>query len=303
MKNYVKQIVELTKSNVYIRDPDKVNETIERLIDGGCDKLQVVSDFDKTITKQHENGKIYASSFAMFSKCPSVTQEHIRIKDDLTKKYAPIEVDPHIPLEEKTKLMQEWWSLSEDSLKGLKVSTEEIGKVCALLCPSLRTGTNEFFKKLHEANVPVLVFSAGLGDTVVAVLKHCEVLLPNVEVVSNFLKYDNDGKILGFRNDLIHVFNKNEFAIKGTQFYNKVANRNNVILLGDSLGDATMAEGMEHLETVLKIGFLYERSEEALPSYMETFDIVLRDDQTMDVPKAIFNIIAVPNAGSELGSK
>lgn len=35
---------------------------------------------------------------------------------------------------------------------------------------------------LSRVNVPVLVFSAGLGDSVVAVLKHNKVLYPNVKV-------------------------------------------------------------------------------------------------------------------------
>ncbi|KAG5898309.1 hypothetical protein JTB14_022998 [Gonioctena quinquepunctata] len=296
MINFVKQIGELNKSNVYIKSPDLVNETLKKIINGSCDRLQIVSDFDKTITKQHENGTTL-SSFGMFSKCPSVTEEHVRITNNLVKKYAPIEVDPNVPYGEKTKLMQEWWSLSEDSLKGLKVGKEEIERVCSQLGPSLRDGTNEFFRSLHRANVPLLVFSAGLGDTVVALLKHWGVLLPNVEVASNFLKYDKEGTILGFRDALIHVLNKNEYAIKGTEFHDKVADRDNVILLGDSLGDANMVEGMDHLSSVLKIGFLYERSEEALPSYMDTFDIVLRDDQSMDVPRAIFNLIEASNTG------
>ncbi|CAH1159801.1 unnamed protein product [Phaedon cochleariae] len=291
MKNYVKQITELNGNQVFMKSTEQVNKIIHNLIDGGCGKLQVVSDFDKTITKQHENGKLHISSFGMFSRCPSVSEDHIKMNTELTKKYAPVEVDPNISMLEKKILMEEWWSLSEDSLKGMRVSPEEIARVCAELGPSLRSRTKEFFDELYKAEIPVLVFSAGLGDTVVAVLKHCDVHLSNVEVVSNFLKYDNEGTIVGFKNSIIHTYNKNEFAIKGSDFYSKVADRDNVILMGDTLGDANMVEGMEHLSSVLKIGFLYERSEEALPSYMDTFDIVLIDDQSMNIPMAIFNLI------------
>ncbi|CAG9856400.1 unnamed protein product [Phyllotreta striolata] len=300
MKNYVCQVPEFAKANVFVNNPELVNEKLANLIQGGFHKLQVVSDFDKTITKQHQNGKIHISSFGMFSSCPSVTEEHTRIANEINKKYAPCEVDPTIPKSEKRRLMEEWWSQSEDSLRGLCVSREEIEEVCARIGPELRDGTKELFEELHKADVPVLVFSAGLGDTVQAVLKHFNVNLPNVEVISNFLKYDNEGRITGFKNSTIHVYNKNEVALKGTDFYKRIEDRENAILMGDSLGDAAMVDGVETVKNVLKIGFLYERSKEALPEYMNTFDIVLVDDQTMNLPKAILGLIK--NSFNNLGN-
>lgn len=58
---------------------------------------------------------------------------------------------------------------------------------------------------------------------------------------------------------MIHVLNKNEVAIKNTDYYNLIRERSNVILLGDSLGDAKMADGIDHAENVLKIGFIFEQ--------------------------------------------
>jgi hypothetical protein len=57
----------------------------------------------------------------------------------------------------------------------------------------------------------------------------------------------------GFGGSIIHVFNKNESVVKETKFYQEVKNRRNVILLGDSLGDVTMATDKNH-DTVLRIG-------------------------------------------------
>lgn len=289
-KNYIKSIKELQKGNVHIKNPDRVNDIIGNIVQNGWAKLQVVSDFDKTITKQHNNGQKHVSSFGMFRHCPSLTDDYKETVDALERKYAPLEVNPNMPIDEKRVLMEEWWSKSEEALKGLCVRQDEIEKVCQNLAPSLRDECLDLFKQLYDNKVPVLVFSAGLGDTVVAVLKQFNVLLPNVKVISNFLKYDNEGTIQGFQGNIIHIFNKNEYAIKGSEFQNLIIDRDNVLLMGDSLGDASMAEGIEH-NNVLKIGFLYEHIQEALPSYMEAFDIVLVDDQTMAVPKAIFNII------------
>lgn len=50
---------------------------------------------------------------------------------------------------------------------------------------------------MNQVNIPILVFSAGLGDSVEAVLRHCEVLLPNVEVSNISYFDDNPNKIKG----------------------------------------------------------------------------------------------------------
>ena len=56
--------------------------------------------------------------------------------------------------------------------------------------------------------------------------------------------------------------------------------------MGDSIGDLQMADGVEKDSNVLKIGFLNNpaTAEKRLPSFLEGYDIVLYDDQTMDVP-------------------
>lgn len=53
----------------------------------------------------------------MFSKCPSLTADYKDLSKTLAMKYMPIEVDPTMPLEEKIKYMEEWWTLSEAALK------------------------------------------------------------------------------------------------------------------------------------------------------------------------------------------
>lgn len=80
----------------------------------------------------------------------------------------------------------------------------------------------------------------------------------NEKVVSNFLQYEN-GILTGLDlNNLIHVFNKNESALKDSDNIELVKHRQHVLLMGDSLGDAGMAEGMPTTTHVLKIGFLFD---------------------------------------------
>ena len=50
-----------------------------------------------------------------------------------------------------------------------------------------------------------------------------------------------------------------------------------------------MCNGLENPGAVLKIGFLNFKIVERLETYLDLFDIVLIDDQTMDVPISIIN--------------
>lgn len=161
----------------------------------------------------------------------------------------------------------------------------------------LRDGTQTMMELLNRYKVPVLVFSAGLGDSVISLLRQGNVYLPNVKVVSNFLQYGDDDQLNGLQERVIHTFNKNEHALEGTEYISTVKDRDHVILMGDSLGDSTMADGVPAQSHVLKIGFLYEHIEEQLDKYMDTFDIVLIDDQTMDVPNKILSLIIDAEVG------
>lgn len=81
--------------------------------------------------------------------------------------------------------MQFKWKYSLSSysyFRGFKLPQEDIDEVAKRYKDGLRDGTHDMFKELHELNVPCLVFSAGLGNCVSSVLKHANVMYPNVKV-------------------------------------------------------------------------------------------------------------------------
>lgn len=110
-------------------------------------------------------------------------------------------------------------------------------------------------------------------------------------IVSNFLHYDINGKLLSFDEKLIHPFNKNEHEIEDTPYFQSILNRPNVLLLGDTLGDVGMIGGMKNLKHILKIGYLNRSTPTKLEVYKKVYDIVICDDQTFDIPNVILNSI------------
>jgi HAD superfamily hydrolase (TIGR01544 family) len=89
------------------------------------------------------------------------------------------------------------------------------------------------------------------------------------------------------------MYNKNEAALHddNTQYFKDLKERHNVILMGDSLGDANMDHGVANSKSVLKIGFLNVQVNEHLEAFMSAYDIVLLDDQSMDFVNLILNKI------------
>lgn len=62
-----------------------------------------------------------------------------------------------------------------------------------------------------------------------------------------------------FKGELIHIYNKREGAVLNVEHFKELQSRCNVLLLGDSLGDLNMADGVMDLQNILKIGYLNDK--------------------------------------------
>ncbi|XP_034475881.1 7-methylguanosine phosphate-specific 5'-nucleotidase-like [Drosophila innubila] len=287
----IQDIPSFNQRHCRMRDPKLVEKIINEFVCGGPERMQFVSDFDFTITKQRtEDNEPVLSSFGIFNTCKSLPSHYRDETDKLFRKYRPIEIDPNMSTEEKVKYMIEWWTKVSQHTKGFKLDQTEIDQAASKYKSAVRYGTPELFAVLLRLEIPVLVFSAGLGNSVVSVLQQANIMHPNVKVVSNFLQY-RDGVLDGFQQPLIHNLNKNETVLNGSEYYELVHTRDHIIVMGDSLGDADMANGVPASSHILKIGFLFDHVEANMEKYMNTFDIVLVDDQTMDVPRALIDLI------------
>jgi len=302
-----------SKSSIKIQNTSRVENLITTILSGGNKNLQVVIDFDYTMTRVHKNGQRLDCSWGVMENSNLLPESYTKKTNDLRAKYLPIEQDASMTSEEKTPYMVEWYTkanllLSECGAVKRHMFQDMIGASNV----ELREGTEKMMNHLLKNNIPVLVLSAGLGDLVEEILRYYKVYHSNVKVVSNFLDYDEEGNIVGLAGDVIHVFNKNEKSLKPVErtnsdhvenddLINQIHQRSNVLLMGDSLGDPCMADGIENPSAVLKIGFLNHNIETdqeitRLRKYMDAYDVVLVDDQTTDVFNLILDAIDGINA-------
>ena len=277
---------------VVVKNSEAVVEKIRKLVEGGPEQLQMIVDFDYTLTRAHKDGASVECSWGVlenYKELPSSYHTQVKAAKD---KYHPIELDLSISREEKVPVMIEWYKVANKCLAESGVQRSWLPRMVAESNCELRDGTETLLRSLDTASVPVLVMSAGVGDLIMEILSHFNVIFKNMSVVSNFLQFDHEGNIIGLSEkdeDVIHVYNKADVIRR--RKVGEDCSRKNVILLGDSLGDLDMAAGVQNPNVVLTVGFLNRKTEANIETYQKNFDIVLVDDQTMEFPNTLLSEI------------
>jgi len=144
---------------------------------------------------------------------------------------------------------------------------------------TFRDGTKEFLINMYNRNIPVIIISAGIGNFIEKFLKDNDCYFNNIYLISNFLKFE-EGKLVGFIDSVIHSFNKNLVNIPNN-VKQIIENRNNILLLGDSLSDISMANGIDK-KNIFSIGFLEDNIVNNLKHFQETFDIVATENSSLN---------------------
>ncbi|KAI4881627.1 hypothetical protein NFI96_016843 [Prochilodus magdalenae] len=284
-------IPELAKPSVVMRDRGAVEEIIRNMHRAGPGALQVISDFDMTLTRFAFNGKRCPTSHNILDNSSLISDDCKSKLSDLLAHYYPIEIDSSLSVEEKVPLMVEWWTRAHDLLVQQQIRKDKLAEVVRESDAMLRDGYQVFFNSLKQHSIPLLIFSAGLGDILEEVIKHNDVFHPNVRVFSNYMEFDENGVLRAFKGQLIHTFNKREGALLNPDQFEQLQDRPNILLLGDSMGDLEMADGVQNFQNILHIGYLNDKVEERREAYVSSYDIVLEKDETLDVPNAIIRYI------------
>ncbi|PID83819.1 hypothetical protein CSB09_04210 [Candidatus Gracilibacteria bacterium] len=266
--------------NIYFKDRQNFENVLEKIKQDGLEKLYILSDFDRTLTKSFVNGKKKAGIISVLRNGDYLTPEYRQKAREMFDHYRPFELDVNISKKERNKKMLEWWSTHKEILIDVGLKKEDIKNAIQESEIRLREKIKSFLEFLSQQNIPLVIISAsGIGyDAIGFFLEKEKLLTPNIYIISNKFFWDENSVAIGYDKKIIHSFNKHEQVPSDyPEMYEKVKTRKNVILLGDSLGDPDMIEGFEH-DNLLKIGFLNEKEDESLEVYKEKYDVVLTGD-------------------------
>lgn len=271
------------EENIVITDPNGFQAKKKAIFQGGAGKLHVLSDFDRTLTYAKVDGRRRDSLMAILRDEKYLTPDYPEKAFVLRDKYYPIETDFSIPLTERKIAMEEWWTKHFDLLIESKLNRKDLEKVIASKKIRLRDRVSDFAGYLEDRRIPFVIMSAtGLSEEAVTLFFEKEKkLFDNIHVVSNSFEWDENGFMKKAKRPIIHALNKDETAIHQFPVYEIIKERKNILLFGDSPGDAGMSDGFD-AENIIKVGFLNEKAEENLKHYKEIYDVVILGDPSFE---------------------
>ncbi|MDD3793345.1 MAG: hypothetical protein PHI37_00865 [Candidatus Gracilibacteria bacterium] len=280
-------------NNIIFSDKQRFEKIISNIKKGGYENLHILSDFDKTLTKEFIDGEKRPSLISILRRQNILGEEYSKKAYDLFDYYNPIEINPNIDIEDKKIQMTIWWEKHLDLLVKSGLKKQDIDKAINSGIIKFRDGVKDFLSNMNDENVPIVIISANaLGsDSNYLFLEQNGVNISNIKIISNSFIWDDNGNAIGYNKPVIHVFNKDETVLKSfPEIYDNIKSRKNVILLGDSLGDPGMIHGFEY-DNLLKIGFLNDKVDELLEDYKKHYDVVIVGDGEFDFVNEIIKTI------------
>lgn len=251
---------------------------LKQILDAGLENLQVVLDFDRTITFGAKMDGQTPSMISFLRLSNMLGEQYYKASNENFAKYHPMEIDATMDKAEQMKQMQIWWEAHLQMVVDFGLTLEQVKEIANTPQLVLRPGMLELFKFCKETDVPIVIFSANvLGhESIKMFLDRFGIYFSGITIVTNELIFDENGKSVSFKKPVIHSKNKDESMIlHGLQ-------RPNTVLAGDGISDADMVKD-EPNEIVFRIGIVDENNQIKVAEHARVFDVVVTPHSNFDI--------------------
>jgi len=268
-------------TDYFFSNEEHFKQTLANMIADGKENFHVVADFDRTLTRASVNWEKSSTVIAQIRNGNYLTPDYAPKAHALFDHYNAIEIDPNYPRDEKIKKMDERWVKHYDLIIESWLTKQIIDEIVSKKTLQFREWSQTFFDILKGNNIPLVVISASVGDMIRVYLSQEWRLSENIHIVSNLFEFDDEGKTIRIKKPIVHCMNKSEVILDQFDFFDKVKERKNVLLLWDSLDDVDMVEWFDY-KNLIKIWFLNDDTPENRESFKEKYDMIILNDGPMD---------------------
>lgn len=243
------------------------------------DNFYIVIDFDQTITS-----KLSANSWSAIIDSKYIRKEHRIENQRLYEIYKPIEINNKLDIQYRIDKMNEWYYLILNQFYKYEYNNDIIKKAVKESKLELRDGAKDFFEKAYKNDIPIIIVSAGIENTIEEFLKLNNIYYSNIKIVSNKIDLKNKSDTT-----YVHALNKNKQIWK-KDIIDNIYTKKYAILIGDVIADTNMLPDNIKNDKIT-IAFLDSNIEENLELYNKYFDIVLTDNTSFKEIEKILKII------------
>lgn len=259
-------------------DTTAVKSKITGFGNAGIDKLQLVLDFDRTLTEKSDQN---STSWQLMRNHlpPEGKVESGKIYDY----YRALELAEKLTVEEAL----EWWTSSMAIVAKHRLDMASVERDF-LAQSTIRPGTKELFDICIANNIPTVIMSAGIKDIIDMWCRTYDIH-PTM-ILSTALTLDQNNRVTGWDDSsVVHMFNKHE--INHPELSKIRTSRPYTILAGDSLHDHNMAEGTD---TVFRVR-IHDTDDNGRhnplnPETFKLFDSVIEDGTLQPIVELIKQI-------------
>lgn len=266
---------------------------LQALFADGVEKVQILADFDGTLTKEYVDGQKTPSLISILRNEPGyLSSEYQAAAHQLSEHYKPLEHDTNIDLGARKEKMTEWWTKHKQLLIDSGIRLEHLQRLAQSEFIQWREGAVDFLALMKKLNIPVVILSAsGIGEVIPLYCKAQNVDSPNMHYIVNQFIWNEQGRAIGFHQPIIHSLNKDETAVKSNdEVFQAIKDRPNILLLGNSLGDLGMSNGYD-IKNISTIGFLDQEELGRFPEFEKAFDHVIVKKGYTEINKQVLEIL------------
>ncbi|KAL4460895.1 hypothetical protein ABPG74_016367 [Tetrahymena malaccensis] len=262
------------EERVYIRNDEELRDKIigmrRRQQQSSVD---IVTDFDGTISSFYDDQRRNVSaSFGIFRESKYVSADLCKKANSLFEYYHQFETSKQYTFEVKKKMMDEWLAESMKLILQNNIDSEWLQNIINDNVFALRFGFDTFLKYSYSKNLNFIVISGGIQDVIFYIINQIMNLsnYKNFNLIANKVFYDQNGKVIGSSDQLVHSHNK-EILLNRADYPQL---HSSCVLLGDMPHDSFMTQYASYTNQI-KIGFA--KNESDIANYKKRYDIVLHN--------------------------